>query len=94
MREGADSATDLSHRNSFARPQQTLTITSHLVEPDRESQTKRRRLSVDAVRPSDLRRVFELHRATLQRLDQLIDFLHQDIRRVAQQQRVGGIDNV
>ena len=66
MRKRADSAADLSHRNCFARTQQSLAIAAHLVKPKRERQTKRSRLGVDAVRASDLRRVFELERATLQ----------------------------
>ena len=85
MRKRADCAADLSHRNCFARAQQALAIAAHLVEPERESQTKRSRLSVNAVRAPDLRRVLELERATLQRLDQRVDFLQQDVGSVAQQ---------
>jgi hypothetical protein len=43
---------------------------------------------------SDLWRVLKLDRSSLQRLEQRIDFFKEDIGRVAQQQRVGGIDYI
>jgi hypothetical protein len=69
MRKRADCAADLSHRNCFASTQQAFAIAPHLVEPDRERQTKRRRLRVNPVRASDLRSAFKLERASFQRLD-------------------------
>ena len=49
---------------------------------------------MNAVRASDLRRVLKLERATLQRLDQRVDFFQQNVGRITQQQRVSRVDNV
>jgi hypothetical protein len=94
MRKRADCAADLSDSDRFASTQQALTITPHLVEPERERQTKRRRLRVNSMRAPDLRCVLELERATLQHLDQLVDFLQQNLGSITQQQRIRSIDDV
>src|SRR5215210_4578222 len=94
MGERAHSTADLSNRNGFASTHQTLTVASHFVEPERESQTKRSWLGVNAMRASHLRSVFKLQRAPLQRLEQRVHFFKQDVRGIAQQQRVRGIDDV
>ena len=49
---------------------------------------------MNAVRASDLRRALEFKRAALQHLHQRVDFFQQDVGGVAQQQRVGRVDDV
>jgi hypothetical protein len=53
MRKCADGAADLSDRGHVFRARQPIAIAAHLVEPERERQTERRRLGVNAVRASD-----------------------------------------
>src|SRR2546428_723906 len=74
MRERANRTADLSDRDGFTRFHQSLAIASHLVVPKRERQTKRGRLSMNAVRSSDLWSVLEFMSATLQPLPGLAFF--------------------
>ena len=94
MCENADGATNLAYRDGFPRARETLPITPHLVIPERECQAEGSWLGMDAVRPPDLRSIFEFDRPALQHLHQLVDFFQQNVAGVAQQQRVRGVNDI
>src|SRR5205807_9716313 len=90
----SDRSADLANGHCFARFHQPLAITSHLVVPKRERQTERSRLSVNAVRSSDLWRVFEFMRAPLQDREQHIDLFQQNVAGIAQEQSIRRINYI
>ncbi len=99
MSEAADRATNFSDCDSFARFHEPLAIATHLVEPNREEpkrecHSKGSGLGVDSMRATDLRSIFEFMRTSLQHGQQRIDFLEQQIARVAQPQRIRRVNDV
>src|SRR6185436_19457315 len=80
--------------NGLARSLQSFPVAAHFVVPEREGQTESCRFGVNAMRAANLRRVLKLKRAHLERLQQSVDFFKQQIAGFAQQQGVGGVDDI
>jgi hypothetical protein len=80
--ERADRARQLSDAHVLARPLETRAVASHLLVPERELETERDRLGVDAVRAADHHRVAMLEGAPAQRRAQRVDARDQEVRRL------------
>src|SRR5437867_3680820 len=94
MCEGSDRAADLTNRNSQLGIFQTSFVSTYLRIPKCPRQSERRWLSMNSVRSSDLRRVFEFVCTPFQYFHQAIDPSQQQLARLFQQKRICGVDDI
>ena len=94
MPESSHRARNLSHPHALRGGGKAREIALDFVVPQRQLQPESDRLGMDAVRSSDLHRVFELERARLQDLRQLVDALENQLGRAAHHQGLRGVDDV
>ena len=92
--EGADGAGDRAGRDFLARRDQALLCAIELGIGLRELQAEGRRLGVDAVRAADGRRHLVLERALLQRREQRVDVLDQDVGGAHELHVEAGVEHV
>ena len=94
MREGAYCTTNLPDGDGLMRTGEAVAITPRFVVPKRERQTEGSRLGMNAMRAANLRRALELKSAAFQHVEERVDLLRQNVSRIAQQQRIGRVNNV
>ena len=92
--EGADGARDLADAHVLRGGFQPLNVAARLFVPDGKFQTEGDGFGMDAVCAADLHRVLEFERAALEDGTQPFEIGQQDRRRLADLQRLRGVDDV
>ena len=90
----ADGAAELADAHRLGRLLEAAQAAPHVAVPQEELHPEGRRLGVHAVRAAHDGRVLVLARLRLERAEELLAVRDQDLHRVADVDRVGGVDHV
>ena len=94
MRAGADRAGNFPHGHFARGGREALGVAAIFGEPVRDFQSKRDRLGVNAVRAPDFGRVLEFPRALFEHLVEMRDAFFDQLRSVANEQRLRRVHDV